>query len=767
MVIARKLLTPTLAFFALVFLAVTIFFTVSASQSLVVEEERFLQSLEQALEQEIERMSDVSLALAKQMANSPEVRSALFERDHERLKALSQASYARIKGEYSIIEHQFTLAPAQVFLNMDAPEADGKDLSQLRLTLVAANTQQRDISTVELVETGLWMHGISAMQGEATDGNVVKGSVEYSIPIDRRMFNQLRAKYGGDWQVLLSASAMEKSGLDLTGSTSAGPQPELRLQSTTLAEPVFASAGAYDQALRGKTTLERVRTGASTYAFLTMPLRDFRGQVVAVVDIVWDRTEAMEQMRNRMLMAISGGIVGLLLGSMLLARIMNRTLQPVKALTIAAQAIAGGDLRHPLPPVRRQGRVIDEVEDLTRSFHSMSQQLRQLVANLEKMVSERTRGLEQRTNQLQTASEIAREVTTLSEVDSLLVQAVNLIRMRFDFYHAGVFLIEESGETAVLRAATGEAGQKMLAAGHRLKVGNVGLVGAACASGEPRAAADVEQDAMHYKNPLLPETRSEIAVPLRAGTKIVGALDVQSREPNAFDEGSVTVLQIIADQLAIAVNNAQLIQELNRTVSELEEAHGRMTREAWQAAVRNRPGGYRYTPGDEAQPAAAGAEAWLESGGLHALNAGGAPDIAREAIRTGKTVVAAGEDGGQVVATPIRLRGRPIGAMHLRFDAPAAGGQAASLMEDVSNRIGLLLESARLLEEAQRLAQREQQINVIASQMRSSVNLDTILQNTVRELGKALGARRAFIQLGEPDGSPEAGSPPAEGRSSL
>ena len=148
---------------------------------------------------------------------------------------------------------------------------------------------------------------------------------------------------------------------------------------------------------------------------------------------------------------------------------------------------------------------------------------------LEQEISERTAKLERRAAQLQVAAEIARDTSATRGLDELLNHAVNLVRDRFGFYHAGIFLVDERGEYAVLHAATGEAGAAMLKQGHRLKVDEVGIVGYVTGVGQPRIALDVGADAVHFKNPLLPETRSELALPLKVGERVIGALDVQSQ----------------------------------------------------------------------------------------------------------------------------------------------------------------------------------------------------------------------------------------------
>ena len=193
-----------------------------------------------------------------------------------------------------------------------------------------------------------------------------------------------------------------------------------------------------------------------------------------------------------------------------------------------------------------------------------------------RQISIRTSELERRTIQLQAAAEVSRTAISVRDRDALLAQVTHLISAQFGFYHAGIFLLDEAEVYAVLRAANSEGGQRMLEKEHRLKVGEQGVVGYVTGTGEPRIVLDVGADAVHFNNPLLPETRSEMGLPLKLGTQIIGVLDVQSKEEGAFDEGDATVLQTMADQLAIAIENARLLQETQQTVHELSTAAAEM-----------------------------------------------------------------------------------------------------------------------------------------------------------------------------------------------
>jgi signal transduction histidine kinase len=218
-------------------------------------------------------------------------------------------------------------------------------------------------------------------------------------------------------------------------------------------------------------------------------------------------------------------------------------------------------------------RTLNEAVDRARqNEHALAESNLEL-QNIHSSLETHTHDLERRITQLQVASDVAREAAALGSVDDLLSRSISLVRERFGFYHAGIFMLDDRGEYANLRAASGEAGQQMLDLRHKLKIGDVGIVSYAIATGQPRIALDVGADAIYFKNPFLPETRSEMALPLKTGNKVIGAIDVQSKEPAAFDNEDIIILQTLADQLAIAIENARLFEATRRQVEELTILH--------------------------------------------------------------------------------------------------------------------------------------------------------------------------------------------------
>ncbi len=257
-------------------------------------------------------------------------------------------------------------------------------------------------------------------------------------------------------------------------------------------------------------------------------------------------------------------ISALALSALAVVFFTRRLASPLQSLTEVAMRMAGGDLAGTVK-IRRN----DEIGLLAEAFNGMSAELRGLYEDLERKV-------EARTQQLEAAAEVGRAATSILSTEELLRRAVELIRDRFGYYHVSVFLLDEGGHFAVLRESTGEVGAQLKARGHRLAVGSNSLIGWVTANRKPRVALDVGGDEVYFQNELLPDTRSEAAVPLRVGDRLIGALDVQSRALNAFNPADIEVLQVLADQLAVAIENGRLFARQER-VAQLEQRVAALT----------------------------------------------------------------------------------------------------------------------------------------------------------------------------------------------
>ncbi len=394
--------------------------------------------------------------------------------------------------------------------------------------------------------------------------------------------------------------------------------------------------------------------------------------------------------------------------------------RPVRRLADMAASMGRGDLESPISL-----DTADELGMLAQVLDRARLDLRRVYADLKEQVER----AERRAVQLHTAALVAGTTAAILDVEELLPRVVRLIGERFGFYHAGVFLLDESGEWAVLRAASSEGGQRMLARGHRLRVGEQGIVGYVAATGEPRIALDVGEDAVFFDNPDLPETRSEVALPLRARGEVLGVLDVQSRERGAFTDEDMEVLQTLADQVAMAISNARLFRQVQERAEALERAYGEFGYQAWREMVRARgPLGFLY----RRQLVSRAGDLWR-------------PEM-RAAARDGRAV--RGEDG-KSVAVPVMVRGRVIGVIGAR-KAEEEGewsSEELALMESLADQLSVALEGARLYQDTQRRAAAERMIGEITTRIRETLDVETVLQTAVREMREGLGLRAVTVLL--------------------
>jgi GAF domain-containing protein len=380
------------------------------------------------------------------------------------------------------------------------------------------------------------------------------------------------------------------------------------------------------------------------------------------------------------------------------------------------------------------------VDSLTRS-QELTQELNTQRANLEVAVMERTADLARRSAQLEAAAQVARDAAAIQDVQQLLDQTVHLVSERFGFYHTGIFLLDEAGQYAVLHAASSEGGQHMLARGHRLRAGEVGIVGYVTGRGEPRVALDVGADAVFFNNPDLPETRSEMALPLRARGEIIGALDVQSTEPSAFRDEDVTVLQALADQVATAISNARLFQQVQKSLEAERQAYGQLSLGAWRDLSRTRPelrecyDPHGMLPGDSR---------WREQ--------------MKQAVREGR-VIAGGDGSPGSLTVPLKVHEQVIGVLDARKPegASAWSEDEIVLLQNLVDQLGGALETARLYQDTQRHASEDRLVGEITGRMRQTLDIDTVLRTAVREMGVALGIPRIEVRLGKGVVQPEEG----------
>lgn len=388
--------------------------------------------------------------------------------------------------------------------------------------------------------------------------------------------------------------------------------------------------------------------------------------------------------------------------------------------------------------VKRLNQVIERAESNEKAQVQANQELRALQTSLEKRVEERTleitqRGKElehvnrqarRRAAQFEAVTQVTQAITSIRDLQELLPRIATVISEKFGFYHVGVFLLDDVNEYAVLSATNSEGGRKMMARKHRLRVGEQGIVGNVTSTGEPRVAMDVGTDAVFFNNLELPDTHSEMALPLKSGGHIIGALDVQSTERGAFTEDDIQMLSLLANQVGLAIENARLFDETRRALAESEAVSRQTTREAWRSLpIEQNILGYRYT--------IAGVSPLDKPVDLTSIDRhqdqGKPTDIAHTVI-------------------PIQLRGETIG--NLVVQSPAGSDMSQDqldLIKAVAERVAISAENARLFDETTRRAERERMVSDITGKIRSVNDPRAMIQTAIEELRHALGASRVEV----------------------
>lgn len=373
--------------------------------------------------------------------------------------------------------------------------------------------------------------------------------------------------------------------------------------------------------------------------------------------------------------------------------------------------------------------VMKDLHQTLGSLRVTTRELQDMRSSLETRVAERTSQVSQRAAQFQGIAELSRAVSSILEPDQLIETAAHLIAERFEFYHTAVFLLDDAGEWAVLRAASSGGGQRMLARGHRVKVGSQGIVGYVARSARPRTVSDVDEGIAWSQNPDLPETRSEVGLPLIARGRIIGVLDIQSERDSVFSDADIQILRVLADSLAVAIENTQVLQETRKVVDRLERYQQEDAVRGWRKALarRNTQMNYSY---DRMTVKPSKTDELLV--------------VADPQSLTQLQVIE--QEGRNLLLVPIRTQNQTVGVLSFESQRPWLD-EDRQLAEQVVAQLGLALDNARLLEDTRLSALQEKARGEIVSRVRASVQVDAILRSAVEELGQALQVERSRIQL--------------------
>lgn len=406
--------------------------------------------------------------------------------------------------------------------------------------------------------------------------------------------------------------------------------------------------------------------------------------------------------------------------------------RPLAELRAGAESFQKGDMTS---TINMAGA--DEFTVIAQIFNNLTKQVYELISSLESRVTTRTSELntavtyiQRRAKQFEAITKVSQSISTSTSLQELLPYISQVVSEQFDFYHVGIFLNDASNQYAILAAANSSGGKRMLERGHQLRIGEQGIVGYATSTGEPRIALDVGQDVTYFNNPDLPDTHSEMALPLKISGRIAGVLDIQSTESNAFTNDDVEVLSALADQVGLAIQNARLFDQTQKTIVEAEAIQRQYLRETWSRLPREEKfAGFRYS-------------------------AMGATLIGTD--EAAKTI--AKDNRHTEITVPIALRGETIGTLTVQVPRrERITADQMDLIKAVAERVALSAENARLFDETTRRAESERIVSDISSKIGSSFQTESILQTTAKELSDLLENADIIINLQPPQSETSTG----------
>jgi GAF domain-containing protein/HAMP domain-containing protein len=407
----------------------------------------------------------------------------------------------------------------------------------------------------------------------------------------------------------------------------------------------------------------------------------------------------------------------------------TRLTRPIATLTQVAARLTAGDLDQQAEITQS-----NEIGTLAAAFNQMTRRMRELVSSLEDRVAARTQRLE-------TVARIGEQLSAILSLDQLASELVNQIKNEFNYYHAHIYLLDTQGEALVVVAGTGEAGLQMKTQGHRIPlIAPTSLVARAARTGNIVRVDNARLAADWLPNPLLPDTYAEIAVPIILEGKVVGVLDVQEDKIAGLDEADASLLRSLANQVAVAIRNARLFEQIETALAEAQAAQERYTQQAWEKTrvtrhnrqyLYVRPGG---VPPDEIK------QQRLD-------------ETYRQSLGQTKPVVLSLDDNGNEtnpLAAPIRLNNRVIGALqlHASKDRQAWSANDLALVAGVIDLLAQTAENLRLFDETREQADFERLVSDITQKIRQAPTLELLTKTAAEQLGQVLGVSHSQVKLG-------------------
>ena len=554
--INRKILLPVLIVILLLTMGLTINNYVKSSQQYTKQEKDNLSKIQVGALTEIESLNQVALALAVQASQNPDVQAAFAAGDRERITQILLPTYLAANKQFAVKQFVLHSPPAIAFLRLQQLDKFGDDLSDIRKMVVVANAEETAVQGIEMGRAGLGVRGVVPVTYE---GRHI-GLVDVGIDIGQSLLDTIKKNYNADSQFLLDSKTAEAATFEGFVENAAGPTETLLLQASTLTEPIYTEKDVYARVMTGEEIISYKDANGRNYAILSIPIRDYSNTIVGVLEILLDRTDTLAERNRELASTIVISLFAIFLSIFIIISSVNAITKPIGALTETAIAVSNGHFE-------REARVEsnDEIGVLTIAFNKMVADLRSTLATLEERVAARTKDLA-------TVANISTNTAVIRDPYKMLEAMVHLTQRGFNLYHAHVFRYEkESNDLHIVACGYREGDEHEGTHGTTfIPVSQEqSLVARAARTKKPVIVNDVRSDPGWLPNPLLPETRSEMAVPMLVGDELLGVMDVQADHVNAFSEEDAYIQLTLAAQTATSYQST-LAYEKSQEQAKLE-----------------------------------------------------------------------------------------------------------------------------------------------------------------------------------------------------
>ncbi|MDX9990999.1 MAG: GAF domain-containing protein [Anaerolineales bacterium] len=684
---------------AIAFATLIIIFSISIIQSqqtilsnLRSNAEKELKSAAEIMKKEIDGDKDAAVMVALSVAQRPDVQKLAAEKNKQGLENLLNPLFNQLRDQYKIVHFNIIDERGVIISRLNIPEKFDDYVFYNALVTNTINTR-RPTGGFEVDTGGLSMRGTAPLFYEEKFIGLIEVGIDYS----QDFANQMKKATKADFLIWFYNPSTSRFGVEFAGEGVASPNPDFIYYAGTKREGIETQSKNLEEAFASfKNILAFDLDNNRAQASLMIPILGPDATFFGVTEITADYTERLAS-ETRANIATQLGIIGVsLLGLLAIGIAVNfLAVSPLNKITNFAQEITGGASASQL-----NLKTGDEFEQVAGALNKMAGAIAEKREDLKRQV-------DQRTAQLLASNEVAKVASSILDPDELISRVIQLITDNFGYYYAAIFLLSEDGRWAELKDATGAAGEALKARRHRLQVGGNSMVGAVLSAKEARIALDVGETAVRFNNPLLPNTRSEIALPLMVADNVLGALDVQSVREADFNAEDISTLQNMVSQVAVALENARLFREMNESLEELRQSNSEFVTSSWRDQLKS------------------GKLEYISNPNLAFINE---------------------NDEFKEIEIPLNLREQRIGQIALEISQDW-DAEDQSWVESLATQVAISLENSRLLEESQQAALRERLSASIIQKVWAANNVDTIIQTAVRELARSLDASEVKIEL--------------------